>query len=345
MQFHRERRHDVGKVGIRPVVAVAVVAIAMVVGFSASASGDADKGALIQVIHPIASSYTSQNTKGAMKEAKRLGLTNMHVTQSDADATKMVASINDAITKDAKAIILNPINSSAATPAIKRANREGICTIIAYSNIANTPLNKVAPGSKAYIGWDETVGGAAVADAMAKKMNGKGNVVIISGLAANLGTTLRINGARNRWKTKWPGMKVLGIQYSDYDASKARAIMQNFIQQFGSKINGVLSADDSTGVAEAQVIKNSALRGKVVLAGFGGQRQFVGLIKQGLAYATVPFTPVSDFETAVRLAWQCIQGNKTPVVFNEPRQPVLKPLASAGYVLTSENVNRFTPQW
>jgi ribose transport system substrate-binding protein len=303
------------------------------------------KGGLIQGVMPIASTYIAQNIKGMKDEAQKLGLTNLQISQSNGDPKKMVADVQDARTKGAKAIILNPVNSEAATPAIKAAADAGICSVVMYSNVENAGTNEVAPGMKAFVGWDEDFAARAVAGAMAEKMGGKGNVVMIQGLTANKGAQIREASSKALWKEKYPDIKVLAVQPADFDPAKARTVMQNFIQRFGDKINGVLVADDGMGAAAAEVIAKSDLAGKVVLGSFGGQKDYIQDIKDGKAYATIPFVPVFDGQKAVELAAQCMAGDKAPVAFNAPKFPELQPFKDAGYVVTGDNVAQFTPQW
>ena len=165
---------------------------------AAAPQSDAAKDALIQVINPLPNVFVDANNEGAKRAAKRLGLTNVQFTQSDGDAAKEVANINNAVTKGAKAIIINPVSSVGITPAIEAANAKGVCTIIAYSNIGETANDDVPEGSKAFIGWNELEGGQAVGDALAKSMGGKGGVVIIQGPAmASTSTAATILGTKD----------------------------------------------------------------------------------------------------------------------------------------------------
>lgn len=347
-------------------VTVLTLALLATVGAAAcgddddSGSGDADakstqaadgelsadqKGGLIQGVMPIASTYIAQNIKGMEQKAEELGLTNLQISQSNGDPKKMVADIQDASTKGAEAIILNPVNSEAATPAIKAAADDGICTVVMYSNVDNAGTNEVAEGMKGFVGWDEDFAARAVAGAMAEKMGGKGNVVMIQGLTANKGAQIREESSKALWEEEYPDIKVLAVQPADFDPAKARTVMQNFIQRFGDQIDGVLVADDGMGASAAEVIAQSDLAGNVVLGSFGGQKDYVQDIKDGKAYATIPFVPVLDGEKAVELAADCMAGDTEPVVFNAPEFPELKPFEDAGYVVTADNVDQFTPQW
>jgi ABC-type sugar transport system substrate-binding protein len=312
---------------------------------AAAPESSAAKDALIQVINPLPNVFVDANNDGAKRAAKRLGLTNVQFTQSDGDAAKEVANINNAVTKGAKAIIINPVSSVGITPAIEAANAKGVCTIIAYSNIGETANDDVPEGSKAFIGWNELEGGQAVGDALATSMDGKGGVVIIQGLGSDRASQQREKGARQVWEEKYPGIKVLGVQPAEFDPAKARTVMQNFIQRYGDQITGVLAIGDQMGAAAADAVDQSSLKGKVQIGGFGAEKDFVDRIKEGKATATVPFVPIDDYDKAVELAAQCIDGDKDPVRVKTPDLPIVAKLQSTGYVVTKDNVDQWVPQW
>jgi ribose transport system substrate-binding protein len=314
-------------------------------GGGSSSSSSASKDALIQVIDPVPNVFVDANDAGARRAAKRLGLTNVQFTQSGGDASKEVANINNAITKGAKAIIINPVSSVGITPAIETANAKGICTIIAYSNIGKTANDDVPSGSKAFIGWNEYEGGRAVGDQLAKAMGGKGGIVIVQGLGSDRASQQREKGARSIWTEKYPGITVLGVQPADFDPAKAQTVTQNFLQRFGGRINGLLAIGDQMGAAAANVIDQSNLKGKVKIGGFGAEKEFVDDIRAGKATATVPFAPIDDYDKAVELAAKCIAGDKSPVRVKTPDLPSVAKLQSAGYVVTNKNVDQWTPQW
>lgn len=302
------------------------------------------KDALYQVIIPVSATFTEANLKGARDEASALGLTNVQEVSSDADPQKMVAQIDDAISKGVKGMVLNPINSEAAGPALEKAVDAGMCVSIVYSNVLGAPLNEVAPGMKAFLGWDETQGGTALAKAVAEKMGGQGKVVVDGGIAANLGQQLRTKAVQETLAT-YPDIEVLGVQNSDSDPAKARAMMQNWIQSFGDEITGAIFIDDNTAASAVKVIENSPLKGNVVVGGFGGNAEFAADIASGSGYATIPFVPASDYEAALRLTAECVNGDRDPVLALTPTLDVMKPFASTDYVITSDNVSQFTPQW
>ena len=94
----------------------------------------AAKDALIQVIQPGVHPYVAAGDAGFKEEAATLGLTNLQITQSNFDPATEVANLQNALTKGAKAIIIQAVSSEGVVPSIERANKQGVCTVAVINN-------------------------------------------------------------------------------------------------------------------------------------------------------------------------------------------------------------------
>ena len=304
----------------------------------------AAKDALIQVIQPGVHPYVAAGDEGFREEAKTLGLTNLQITQSNFDPATEVANLQNALAKHAKAIIIQAVSSEGIVPSIQRADKEGVCTIAVINN-AGTGDGVVFPGMKGYVGWNEYDGGRRIGESLAKAMGGKGNVVVIQGVLAAGSPRQRQAGAEAIWKEKYPGIKVIAMQPANYDAGKARRVMQDFVQRFGTRINGVLAITNNMGTAAADALIGTKLEGKVPIVSYGGQKQFIDYIREGKVWATTPFAPKSEAAEALDLAVKCINGDRQPIFFPETELPPVKVLADHNYVIDKTDLDLFKPQW
>ncbi len=311
------------------------------VGALAAGSG---QGVKIQLIQPGVHPYPAGEDKGAQAEATRIGATLEIATGNWAPETDN-ANVQNAMTKGVQAIIIQPNSSAAIVPSIQQADAAGICTIALLTNPGGS-ADTVFSGMKAYIGWNELTDGQAGGEALAKAMGGKGNVVIIEGALVSSASVDREKGAMQVWATKYPGIHVLAKQPGNYDAVQARNIMTDFVQRFGTQINGVLSITANMATAAADVIAaNSSLAGKVPIVSFWGSSQFQSYIKAGKTYATTAFAPYDEGVAAIDLAVECAHGDKSPIFLDERELPGLVPLAPDGYVSDAQNLSVFKAQW
>ena len=105
------------------------------------------------------------------------------------NAQKQIQQINAMVQAGAKAIVVYPISPTALNEAVKAACDKGV-VIVAYDGVIDEPC--------AYnVHVDQYEWGKVTAEWLAKKLNGKGNIVMITGVTGTSVDTLR-NKARAR---------------------------------------------------------------------------------------------------------------------------------------------------
>ncbi len=83
--------------------------------------------------------------------------------------------------------------------------------------------------------------GRRVAQWIAEKLGGKGNVIMLAGQAGSSPSENREKPAREVF-AQFPGIKVLETVYSDWSPVKGKQVMQAMITKYGKDINAVWSA-------------------------------------------------------------------------------------------------------
>jgi ribose transport system substrate-binding protein len=100
----------------------------------------------------------------------------------------------------ANAIVVYPISPTALNGAVKNACSKGV-QIIAYDSEITEPC--------AYnVSIDQTEAGRVTAEWLAKKLNGKGNIVVITGVPGTSVDTLRTKAAKEVF-AKYPGIHIV----------------------------------------------------------------------------------------------------------------------------------------
>jgi ABC-type sugar transport system substrate-binding protein len=311
---------------------------------TAAAEADMAQDALIQLLQPGAHSYIEGGNKGFEERASALGLENAEVKVGDWSVESQVAMVDNAISQGAKAIIIQPTDSQAIAPAVDRATEAGVCTVMLVANAGEDGKN-VYPGTKGFVGWDEYENGQIVGEALAEKLGGKGNIVIVAGTLTSGAVRARVDGAEAVLKEKYPDIKILTVKDAGFAPEDARKTMQDLIQKYGDQINGALFTQNASSVAAADVIEASPLKGTIPIASMGGQETFVEYIKDGKLWATTPEAPYDTAAKALDLATECINGDTAPVYFKTQELDSVKVLADDNYLITADNADKFTPQW
>jgi len=136
------------------------------------------------------------------------------VTEGNGSITKQISDIEDLITKKVDAILITAQDPKAVVPAINEAMQAGI-VVVDFDNNADTD------NTTAHILVDEKQWGAIGGAWLAKKLNGKGSIVIFNGMKGTAAGADRYNGAMSEL-SKYPGIKILTEVYADWDYAKAK---------------------------------------------------------------------------------------------------------------------------
>jgi ribose transport system substrate-binding protein len=158
---------------MKKTLALLILALVLVVsGCSTGTGGDSDEivigASLLTQAHPFQVAI-----KDAIEaEAANQGAT-VNVSIADQDLNRQISAIEDFITQEVDAIIVVPVDSDGITGAIKKAQDAGIPVIT-----ADIKANGVEVSS--HIATDNYSGGLIAAEAMAKYLDGEGNVGLIT---------------------------------------------------------------------------------------------------------------------------------------------------------------------
>lgn len=242
---------------------------------------------------------------------------------------KQSADIEDLITQKVDAIVMLPIESAALTPVADKIKKAGIPLIIVDRAINDESYD-------VYIGGDNYQIGREAGEFIAKRLNGKGNVVVITGVPSSV-TTERTQGFNDVIKN-YPDIKVVATQPGDFQKEKSFNVMQNILQS-QPKIDAVYTEDDEMALGVIQAIKNANRQNEMFVTGVGGNKQVYELLKNNdkLMVATFIYPPTLS-GSAVRLAIDYLEGKGLSEIWEKtiPRKIILDAPA-----VTSENVDKF----
>lgn len=261
------------------------------------------------------------NVKDAMEERAKEKNVELIVNDAQRTADKQVQQIETFISQKVDAIILNPCEVEASSPAVEKAKAAGIPIINVNSETAAAPDGFA--GSR-----DEEAGEIAM-EQIARLLNGKGNVVIIEGYMGQAAQIKRSAGAK-KVLDKYPGIKILAQQTAEWDRAKGMSLMENWIQSYGNKINAVFAHNDEMGMGALQALEQAKLKDKVIVVSIDAIADALQAVKDGRLNATVYQDAKGQGAGAIDMAIQLIK--KEPVEKKEifiPFQLVTKENADA----------------
>lgn len=223
------------------------------------------------------------------------------VVDAERSAIKQVEQVENFINQQVDAIILNPCEYEASSPAVLKAKQAGIPIVNVNSSTKEVP--------DAWVGSDDKESASMAIDFLAKKLNGKGNIVIIQGYLGQAAQLDRDQGAKDALK-KYPNLKVLATQTGEWDRAKSMSLMENWIQLHGQQINGVFAHNDEMGLGALQALLDRKLKDKVIVVSVDG----IDDAKKSVQAHNLDATIIQDAEQqgkgAIEFALQLIQKKK-----------------------------------
>ena len=152
----------------------------------------------------------------------RSDIKNVVYTSSNGDAGRQVSNIQSLIAKKVDAIIMTPAApSGGSVHVIEQAKSAGI-PVILLAATANTK------DYTSLVTVKDTDFGAALANWLARKLHGKGNIYELNGIAGLSVDADRSSAAAAVFK-KYPGIHVIASQHADWDEAKGKTATSNML--------------------------------------------------------------------------------------------------------------------
>ncbi|WP_406841607.1 substrate-binding domain-containing protein (plasmid) [Streptomyces sp. AHU1] len=310
------RRKQATTYVIAAAVAAAIVGVTSFVHSGSSASAKQKVGLSLSTLN---NPFFVQIKKGAQQEAKERGA-ELTVTDAQNDASQQANQLQNFTSSGLSSIIVNPVDSDAAGPSVRSANKANIPVVG-----VDRGVNKAK--TDALVASDNVAGGKLGAKALAEKLGGKGQIVILQGLAGTSASRERGAGFAEGLKA-YPGIKVVARQPADFDRTKGLDVMTNLLQAHPD-INGVFAENDEMALGAVKALGSKAGK-SVSVIGFDGTPDGLKAVSAGTLYASVAQQPKELGRIAVDNALRAAEGKKV-------QETVMVPVK----VVTKENVAGF----
>ncbi|MFC9975082.1 substrate-binding domain-containing protein [Spirillospora sp. NPDC127200] len=287
---------------------VAVVAVVAAIAVGVASTGDktgttgAAGGGNMKMglsVSTLNNPFFVQFRQGAEDEAKKQGVA-LTVGDAQNDASQQVNQVQNYVSQGVKAIVVNPVDSDAAAPAVQAAERADIPVVAADRGVNGAKVAQM-------IASDNVAGGRLAAEQLAKDMGGKGKVAWIQGQAGTSASRERGQGFAEGIK-KFPGIQVVAKQPADFDRTKGLDVMTNLMQS-NPDVTGVFAENDEMALGAVKALGGKAGK-QVKVVGFDGTPDGIKAVQAGTLSATVAQQPRLLGQMAVQSAVKAAKGEK-----------------------------------
>ncbi|MHB1302067.1 MAG: autoinducer 2 ABC transporter substrate-binding protein [Acidiphilium sp.] len=131
-----------------------------------------------------------------------------------------------------------------------------------------------------------------VIDQLAKTIGAKGDVAFVSGgpTATNLNAWIALMKAR--MAAKYPGLKLVSIQYAGEDINKATELTGQLLSAY-PHLKGIVGINSTAVPGAAQAVLRAGMSGKVAVTGITDPNSIRGFIMNGTVKSVVLWNPIS----------------------------------------------------
>ncbi|MFB7930920.1 substrate-binding domain-containing protein [Streptomyces sp. NPDC056039] len=296
--------------GLAAVVTVAIVGATSFLHNGSSATSAPKMGLSLSTLN---NPFFVQIRAGAEAEAKKLGI-DLTVTDAQNDASQQANQLQNFTSSGLGAIIVNPVDSDAASNSVKAADKADIPVIAVDRVVNNATLDTL-------VASDNVAGGELAAKSIGEKLGGKGKIVILQGQAGTSAARERAAGFEKGLKA-FPGIQVVAQQPADFDRTKGLDVMSNLLQAHPD-VQGVIAANDEMALGAIKALGSKAGK-SVSVVGFDGTPDGLKAVEGGSLYASVAQQPSQLGKIAVDNALKALKGKKVEETVKVPVKVVTK---------------------
>jgi len=309
---------------MRRVIVFLLVMILVVVLWMARPDGSREGEMVIGVSLLNLSNEFIVDIREAMEsKAAELGV-RLIITDAERSAEKQIQQVESFIAQRVDAIILNPCEVQASSPAVDKARQAGIPIINVNSETRSEPT--------AFVGSRDEESAEIAIDYIAERLNGEGQIVMMSGYPGQAAEIRRTEGARAAL-AKYPNLRLITEQTANWSREEGMALMENWLQAYGDRIDAVFAQNDEMGLGALNALQAARANDRIVLVSVDAISDALKAVDQGQLDATVFQNARVQAEMSVETALQVVNG-----------QPYEKTVMIPFELVTQENVGGYLPR-
>lgn len=306
---------------LRPVAGLLVATLLLTVGCKKPSERKPGEIVIGFASRDLSAEYTARLSEGVVNHARTLPGVKIVMVDAQADVQKQISQVETFIAQKVDAIILNPCEVEASSPAVNRAKAAGIPIVNVNQTTRSEP--------DAYVGSDDIVAGRMAMAAIATRLQGKGGVLMIQGIMGTSAQLEREAGAREEL-AKHPGLKLIDQQSASWDRAKALTLTENWLQAHKGKFSAIFAHNDEMAMGALLALERAGLKKDVYVIGIDAIAQARSAIQEGRLDATIFQDAVGQGRSTVDAALLLVR-----------KQPCPKQTMIPFQLVTRENLSSF----
>ncbi|GGP25927.1 substrate-binding domain-containing protein [Silvimonas amylolytica] len=247
------------------------------------------------------------------------------IVKTAANAPEQANQLQDLVTVNKiNALVIFPYESASLTQPVAQVKKKGVYVTVVDRGLTDTSAQD------AYVAGDNTAFGKLPAEYIAKKLNGKGNVVALRGIPTTLDNE-RFDAFSGVLKA-YPDIKILDAKYANWNRDDAFKVTQDYLTRF-KNIDAIWAADDDMAVGVLKAIDQAKRTDIKIVFGGAGSKGMVKTIlddSNKLIQADVSYSPKFIYDAVKLTAEARLKGEALPATTIIP-----------SVLITKENAKQF----
>ena len=205
------------------------------------------------------------------------------IVSSAKDSAEQVDQIERMLVQGIKTLVVLPNEPEPLLNVCKKVKDSGVKLVVVDRGLPENIADVMVAG-------DNPGFGRTAAEAMAKRLNGKGRIVIMEGVPCQVNTD-RVEAFREVMKN-YPEIEIMASGASNWSTEKGLTLMENFLQKF-PEIDAVWTGDDDVLAGALKAYEESGRSDIDFFIGGGGSKAIIKRImsEDSLVPLTVTYPP------------------------------------------------------
>lgn len=212
---------------------------------------------------------------------------------------------------------------------------------IYFSTVFNKPSNLWPWNFSKY--WvthtipDSLLSGTVTAQEIAKKIDGKGNILVIQGRVNNTTNKKRLEGLKSVLKN-YPNIKVLDSKAANWSRAQSSILVTKWFMKYKvDDIQAIWAGNDEMAMGALEVLKEMGVEKEIAVSGVDGTGETVRSVLLQEVTCTVSIDPYWQSGMGLSFAYQAYLGNIDPLKL--PKQK--RAFYTQTQLITSQNAQYF----
>ena len=233
------------------------------------------------------------------------------ITDAQNDSSTQNNQVEDLITQGVDLIVINPVDSTAISTSVQKANEANIPVICVDRKSDEGEL-------VSFIASNNVEGGKLAGEYILEKVGENAEVIQLEGIPGASSTRERGEGFSEATDGK---INLLASQTANFDRAEGMTVMENLLQAHPN-VKAVFCQNDEMALGASEAVKAS---GKdVTIVGFDGNDDALKAVEEGSLSATVAQKPQEMGKLAIETALKYLKGEQVEEQVDSPLELIKK---------------------